>query len=142
MSLEKGIQMQEQKEIIKRRSIGAFILWGAMGFGIGGAIGATTAVGPMVFIFPIMGAIGGAVCVVWVSALGGIGIEAVIVVSVSAPVGTSGAYLAQELNTRTEASRQAKTNQRIILFIFVLPSIILGPGPDNLKYSALRGHYQ
>ena len=39
MSLEKGIQIQKQKEIIKRRSIASFILWGAIGFGIGGAIG-------------------------------------------------------------------------------------------------------
>jgi hypothetical protein len=32
----------------------------AASFGIGGAIGATTAGGPMIFIFPIMGAVGGA----------------------------------------------------------------------------------
>jgi len=35
------------------------ILCGAMIFGAGGAIGALTANGPIVFIFPIMGAVGG-----------------------------------------------------------------------------------
>ncbi len=60
MSLEKGIQMPEQKEIIKRRSIAAFILWGAVGFGIGGTIGGIIAVDAATFIgFAILGGIGG-----------------------------------------------------------------------------------
>jgi hypothetical protein len=60
MSLEKGIQMQEQKEIIKRRSIPAFALWGAVGFGIGGATGGIIAVDAATFFgFAIMGGIGG-----------------------------------------------------------------------------------
>ena len=36
---EKEGQMQEQKEPAKRRSIATFILWGAVGFGSGGAVG-------------------------------------------------------------------------------------------------------
>ncbi len=57
---KKELQMQEQGVATKRRSLAAFILWGAIGFGVGGAIGATTAVGPLSFIFPIMGIVGGA----------------------------------------------------------------------------------
>ncbi len=54
------VRTTEPKEIIKRRSILAYTLWGAMGFGIGGAIGGATSDGPIIFVFPIMGAIGGA----------------------------------------------------------------------------------
>ncbi|MBI4285544.1 MAG: hypothetical protein HY670_06545 [Chloroflexi bacterium] len=52
--------MQEQKEATKRTNIAKFILGGATGFGIGGAIGGMTAGGPVLFIFPVMGAVGGA----------------------------------------------------------------------------------
>jgi len=53
--------MQKQKEATKGKGIVAFILWGLIGFGIGGAIGATTAARPtLIFVFPIMGAVGGA----------------------------------------------------------------------------------
>jgi len=56
--------MQEQKEIIKRRSIAAFILWGAVGFGIGGAIAGTIAVDAAIFLgFAIMADIGRIHCV-------------------------------------------------------------------------------
>ncbi len=54
------VRTAEQKEIIKRRSIAAFALWGAVGFGIGGAIGGTIAVDAAIFFgFAIMGGIGG-----------------------------------------------------------------------------------
>ena len=44
----------------RKRSIAAFILWGAVGFGIGGAIGGTIAVDAAIFLgFPIMAGIGG-----------------------------------------------------------------------------------
>ncbi len=56
--------MQEQKEPVERRSIPAFILWGAVGFGIGGAVGGIITVythtGYGFFGFPIMGVAGGA----------------------------------------------------------------------------------
>jgi hypothetical protein len=42
------------------RSIGAFALCGAIGFSAGGALGGLTVEGPIVFVFPIMAAIGGA----------------------------------------------------------------------------------
>ena len=51
--------MQEQKRASNRKSILKYPLCGASGFGVGGAIGATTAVGPLLFIFPIMGIVGG-----------------------------------------------------------------------------------
>ena len=51
---------KNRKWLIKRRGIAAFILWGAIGFGLGGAIGDMTVRGPMIFVFPIMGAVGGA----------------------------------------------------------------------------------
>ena len=77
------------------------------------------------------GVVGGIVCVVWVSALGMIGSEAVIVVSVSASVGT-GTFLAQELNTRTEAIKQTKTSEQTF-FIFVSPSFSPGSQGVHLK---------
>jgi len=44
----------------KRRSISAFILWGIVGFGIGGAIAGTIAVDAAIFLgFAIMAGIGG-----------------------------------------------------------------------------------
>ena len=54
--------MQAQKETTKRRSIPAFALWGAIGFGIGGAIGGAIwpSVGQPYLGFVLMGAIGGA----------------------------------------------------------------------------------
>jgi len=52
--------MQEQKVAIKRRGIATFILWGAVGFGIGGAIAGTIAVDAAIFLgFAIMAGIGG-----------------------------------------------------------------------------------
>jgi len=58
--VEKKIRMQEQKRAIKRRSIAAFTLWGAVGFGIGGAIAGTIAVDAAIFLgFAIMAGIGG-----------------------------------------------------------------------------------
>ena len=52
--------MQEQRVATERRSIAAFILWGAVGFGIGGAIGGIIAVDAAIFFgFAIMGGIGG-----------------------------------------------------------------------------------
>ncbi len=54
MSLEKG------GNIAKRKSLANFALWGAVGFGIGGAIGGTIAVDAAIFFgFAIMGGIGG-----------------------------------------------------------------------------------
>lgn len=50
----------EQEEPVKRMSVVAFILLGLISFGVGSAIGATTAEGPVIFVFPIMGAVGGA----------------------------------------------------------------------------------
>ncbi len=53
--------MQKQKEPLRRKNILAFALWGLISFGVGGAIGATTAARPaLIFVFPIMGAVGGA----------------------------------------------------------------------------------
>ena len=42
--------MQEQEVATRKRSIAAFILWGAVGFGIGGAIGGTIAVDAAIFL--------------------------------------------------------------------------------------------
>ncbi len=47
-------------QLTHKKSILTYALCGAAGFGVGGAIGATTAVGPLLFIFPIMGIFGGA----------------------------------------------------------------------------------
>ena len=60
-AVEEG-QMQEQKVETKRRSIASFILWGAAGFGIGGAIGGAIwpSIGQPYLGFVLMGAIGGA----------------------------------------------------------------------------------
>ncbi len=56
--------MQKQKGATKRRSISAYTLWGAVGFGIGGAVGGIITVythtGYGFFGFPILGAAGGA----------------------------------------------------------------------------------
>ena len=46
--------------IIRKKSILIYTLCGAAGFGVGGAIGGITAGGPLFFIFPIMGIVGGA----------------------------------------------------------------------------------
>lgn len=54
--------MHEQKVATKKRSIFTFILWGAIGFGLGGAIGGAIwpSIGQPYFGFVVMGAVGGA----------------------------------------------------------------------------------
>ena len=52
--------MSEQKVATKWRNFASFILWGAVGFGIGGAIAGTIAVDAAIFLgFAIMAGIGG-----------------------------------------------------------------------------------
>ena len=52
--------MYKQKEPLKRKNIPAFILWGVVGFGTGGAIAGTIAVDAAIFLgFAITAGIGG-----------------------------------------------------------------------------------
>jgi hypothetical protein len=48
------------RHLTYKKSTLTYVLCGAAGFGVGGTIGATAAVGPLLFIFPIMGIVGGA----------------------------------------------------------------------------------